>query len=486
MKNRSNLLFLWVISLLVITALACQAVSQATPTPEPTLPPAPTATQEASPTPSPAPTETPLPTATEPPPPTETSESVEEKPTETLEAEPGQLNILTVNGYLDESGDLHVVGLISNDTDRALNDIEVEVEIFDAAGNSLYKEITVSSLYELAPGDISPFQLWVYDDIPDADHYAATIAGYGSTESVRAELDVQNVNSVIDDYDDLYVTGEVVNNSSDPVALNGIAAAVFDSDGTLISVGSDSVRLTYLAPGESGPFRINFTFPPEQVENFDQYKFYMDASVMDEPQMTYPLTFSESHYNYVDTFGNFHLVGSLRNDSDVDLNISLLGTIYDEGGFVLDVSNGSLPYYSIEPGQTVPYDIDFWGPLNYTSGLVEKADNYLVQIDWYWTWESYTKFVDVITTEDDNTFDDYQGTFTGKVVNNSGGEVNSATVIVSLYDKASGELVATDYTWVSGPIANNDSAEYTVYISIPEDFDVNTVEFEIIAKAELP
>lgn len=68
----------------------------------------------------------------------------------------GDLEVVAVSGYQGRNDDWHVVGLVTNGTDRAVDSIEIEVGILDASGTSLYSEVANASLYNLAPGETSP------------------------------------------------------------------------------------------------------------------------------------------------------------------------------------------------------------------------------------------------------------------------------------------------------------------------------------------
>ena len=173
-KNRTNGLALFII-ILAFMMLACGLGSsseptQAPPTAEPTSAPV-------IPTDIPAePTEVPEPTAV----PTEVpaEEPTEAPPAEPVEPPPENIiYIEAVNGYRDSSGSLHIVGLVSNNTDRVVDNIEVEIKILDENDNSLFTEVTSVSLYTVAPGETTPFSYWVFEDLPDADNYVAKSIG---------------------------------------------------------------------------------------------------------------------------------------------------------------------------------------------------------------------------------------------------------------------------------------------------------------------
>ncbi len=224
--------------------------------------------------------------------------------------------------------------------------------------------------------------------------------------------------------------------------------------------------------------------PDEGGENVASYNLYTDYATT-EREDTLELIFSENQYAYFDSFDSFHLVGEVTNNTDKVLSISMVAAIYDAEGNVIDASTQDI-FVSAAPGETLPFDFDSWGPLNTSTDASARASTYSVQWDPYWTWESSSDTVNLTTQNDNNQYDDFQGIFTGEVVNDSGGSLTSAIVIVSLYDQASGEIIATDFTGVWEEIPEGDSFSYTATIDLEPDFDPQSVEYVIIVKGELP
>ena len=405
MTSRRSYGMLIVALTLAISMLACNFGKTAAPTSQPSFTPPPPPTQTTPPTQPPAPTPTTEPTSTTIPTATQApAEATLEKPTDEPVGEvtliapnivAGAINILASNSFMDEFDDWNIAGLVRNDTERMVNDIEIEIEIFDAQENSVYKEVAYTSLSNLAPGEISPFDLWVYEDLPDADHFKATIVGNGTnTYSERIAADISKVTLTVDDYQYTHLTGLVTNNTDQPMDVNTVAAALFDVDQNILDAQTESVILNHLEPGESGPFRITFSGLGNLVEAIDTYQFYVDAVVGSEPDY-YDLKLSEDHNDYMDAYDSYHLVGTLTNNSDQYINASLVASILDKDGNVLDASSTSLAMLSIAPNETLPYDFDYWGPIDASKDVLSKADRYRVQVDWYWTWDSTTQLVDL-------------------------------------------------------------------------------------------
>ncbi len=480
------------IAALVLSMLACSLGAQPTPTPAPTNTPVPTNTP--APTDTPVPTDTPEPTAT--PEPTETVAPPPAKDTEApsdsgndsgsdsgmSEVEDGTLGVLALSNWKTEGGYWVITGLVLNKTDDAVDGIEIEIEVFDANDNSLYKETTWSDLYTLAPGKASPFSLWISeDDLSEPDHYVATIVGQSQSSSEYANLEIVNMVTAMDEYGYYYVTGEIVNNGSEPASINGVAGALFDSNEELVTAESSGIYAHYIDPGDSGPFRVSITTPPDA--ELTTYVIYVDSEVTDQADY-YDFEFGETHANYMDSFGNFHLVGQITNNAEETLNVSTIAALLDADGKVIDVSSGYLPFYAIEPGETLPYDVSGWTTVNYIDGYYdEKAASYHIWVDYYWVYPSTYEFVTITSSDDDNLFKSGSATFTGNALNNSTETLENVIVVVTLYSKETGLPYATEYTYIDeDELAPEASGAYEISMWLPDDFEKDNYDVVVLVK----
>jgi hypothetical protein len=417
--------------------------------------------------------------------PSEESNDATPKATKTPPPE-NELFIEALNTYWDQFGYMHVVGLVTNNTNETFDSISVDIEIFDS-NKSLINTFNVSTdLATLAPGETSPFSHQVSENISDPESYAtAIIFSQNPVEIERNTVRIDGTMQVVDDYGFVHVVGKLVNNTLSPVIINSLAAATFDENGDLQTAGPYTAMVFYLDPGEDCPFRVTMTGPAGE-SSIDNHEVYLDA-VTAVPFEYYDLTISDYHHYYLDASGGFHLIGQISNNQDEYLTISLVAGIYDEDGNVLDANTTEIPTFSIAPGETLPYDFQYWGPLDNKSGTFQTARNYYVQYDPYWIFSSPTGYIDLPTQNDSNQLlDSSQAFFTGEVLNNSNEEVRSATIIVGLYELESNNLIATGYGLAVDPIAPNATANYEVWIDLPADFDMDSVEIAIVAKGDLP
>ncbi len=407
----------------------------------------------------------------------------------------GELGVAYVSGYMDTLDSLRVIGLVCNKTTEDKTNIVLEVEVFDQNKNSLYKDENVyTALGNVAAGEDTPFSLSVFETLTGPDTVKATITSSETAKLNRATVDTQGVVTTVDDQGNLHITGELVNNGSEPVEIHAVAAATFDKDGKMFTADYASVLIHYLSPTVSGPFRVTMYGPKDGTDTLDQYKLYFDVETTDQQEFLISAEKDLSDLNaYLDNYGEFHLVGEITNSSSENIGARLVATIYDKDNNVIDAASMDTPISAIKPGEIIPYEFNFWGPLDSKKGLYDdKADRYTVQVDPTWTWTTKTELFDLKTQNDKNNWDEYQGTFSGQVVNDTGGALDSAVVMVGIYGKKGqpdeNKLVAMGYSYadITDTLANGKTADFTVSVPIPKDFNIDNYEYDILVKGKQP
>ena len=469
MHSKAKLKLIFFLIIVSFTVFACKLVGGDTGNGDAVLVPTDVVVQVTDePEPTQAPTSTPAPT--------------DVPPTEEISSSSAGIDVLQLNSFLDEFNTWNIVGLIQNNSNMMIAGVEIDIEIFDVSGNSLLIDTTYTDVITLAPGEVSSFTYFLYEELPDADNFVATVVDYYETDVERAYPEVLHTRLTVDEYGDYFVTGEILNTSDRPVLINSLAAALFTSGGEIETAGPYSVVVRYIEPGEVGPFRITLYSDVDPALTLSDFEIYLDAEFTD-PILPSEIIISDASY-YVDMYDYIHLVGTLTNAEDVQLNLTIVAGIYDVDGTVLDAADATVLFSAIEPGEVLPYDFDFWGPLNYSAELRDMADSYTIQIDSYWTWDATAEMFELPTQNVDNTFDIYTGDFTGQVVNDTGDVLSYTTVMVYLLDIATGDLVAVDYDFIYDEIPAGGVADFVVSIDIYEGFDVSTVEYYIVAKGE--
>jgi hypothetical protein len=290
------------------------------------------------------------------------------------------------------------------------------------------------------------------------------------------------------------LTGELVNNGNDPVAINGLAAATFDKDGKMVSADSSDVLIHYLDPGKAGPFRISMNAPKDGAD-LNDYTLYTDVETTDSQDFLISAKDDLTDISeFFDTNGDYHMAGEMTSSADKTVTVRLLVTLYDKDGNVIDASYADDPFTALEPKETVPYEFSSWGPVATKKGTYDAFDRWKIQVDPSLTFTTDTQLVDLTksVSGESNSFDEAEGTFKGTVKNTSGGDLQSVMIVVGIYAKKgepdAGKLLTTSYGYADfqDTLANGKSAEYTVYVPVPTGFDKSKYEYDIIVKGQKP
>ena len=396
------------------------------------------------------------------------------------------LQVSQVSGYINTFESLEVVGMVQNQTDRAVDMIEVEVQVLDAGGNEIYTDKTFTAVDRLAPGEEAPFSLTVYEDLGGAaSSYVAYVVGNGTIDDLkRTEVQITKLQMTTDEDGDIYVTGELVNNNNYPVIVNSMAAATFDSAAQILTANYQSVLNRYLESGQSGYFRISMSGPISGPDSIDAYTVYLDAE-QSEPLERASISINTTN-DYLDVYGNYHLVGEATNSGDTHYNVSLVAGVYNVQGNVIDAADFSLALETLAPGETAPFDFTLWGPLNYDQDLFKTIESYNVIVDDAWTWSTETGMTNLSTLENAREDGDDALYFTGKIINNTTGLVDSAVIVVFLRDYQSGDIIATNFDYDYEKLEPGETYEYAVEILLWAGLDINSVVVNYIVKGTKP
>lgn len=433
-----------------------------------------------------------------PPPPTE-----EEEPTEVVTSD--DIEIVNQSTYTDSDDYFHVVGEIHNGSQRALTDIELTIEIKNEDGDSLLKDdsdeavdsLTFSPLLStLGADESSPFDYYISVDpeveteIPAAeDCCQVTVTGQETGEVDRADLKVENGQMTTDSYNDIHLTGEIVNQGDTPAQINSLAGAVVNKDGEIIAADWSSTLARYLSPSgaESGndrtPFDVTLSGP---VEDVDDWTIFWDADQTEPPASTnLELDIARG---YLDSLGYYHVVGTVTNNGEELLNVWMVAGLYAEDDTVLDANLISLPIY-LGAGESLPYDFSSFSSVNNNQEEADRIDKFTVQVDHYWTYAVTSDVVALETSNEDNEFTAGSWAVKGEVVNSSDQDLSNLVVVADLHD-AEGNILAVGWTSVypSGDedaIAPEDTVPFEFTIYLDPDLDTSDLKFTTYVQGQV-
>ena len=221
------------------------------PTPTPTA--SPTATASPSPAPTATQTPTPLPTPT-PAPPTATP----------VPGRPLTLSVVSHRRYVDDFGELRIVGEVQNDFSVDAQAIVVTAILYDAQGQSLDRVMVSPLLRFVRAGQRAPFL--ILKPVPKGFHsYTLSAAGMSTTQAPTLKLTMVEKKQYEDQAGLYHVEGRVRNDGVGPVDRVLVALTIYDTDGNVVNAEATATTPARLKPGEAGTFHITvLQFPNAQ------------------------------------------------------------------------------------------------------------------------------------------------------------------------------------------------------------------------------
>jgi len=396
----------------------------------------------------------------------------------------GAVNIVSTNSFVDQYGYFNLVGEITNNTDSTISSVELEVQLADASGNTLLTDdsgnpIPSDQAYPfldaIGPGDSSPF-VYSFDTSQGTPAtYNVTVVSEQTISSERASLDTDNVQIVSDNSGTYYLSGELVNQGDQWAHISNLAGGVLNDANDILSAGQTGTYTSELAPtGDASgrdrtPFVVDFSDPGGNVS---QWSLWWDAEV-DNSAMDYPVVVNLTN-GYFDDLGDFHVVGTLTNNADQPLNTIAVAGLYGADGTVLDADYEFSPY-PLPVGVDVPFDISYFGNVNYNQSQANLVDSYTVQVDEWNTYPPSSDYASLSSTDETIQKDTAQWTVNGTFVNSSTSNVSGVTVLVAVYD-AQNNLVATGNSYIT-PNGNfftsNDTGSYSITIYFDPNADLS-------------
>ncbi len=404
----------------------------------------------------------------------------------------GELQVVNTNVVQRADGSWRLLGEAANGTEATAANVSLQIEWFEASGQSLGSDVAYLLTTNVAPGETAPFLYDIYDTgVPLASFTAVVVDFTSSNDLTRAALDLEHAAFTIDDYGDFHCTGELVNNTNDPVLIESLAATILDNNRALFSADSYWAVTRYLEPGERTPYRISPLGATGAVVSDYFCYVYVDA-VAAEPVPANAVAFKDTNDDgdnsndvlyFVDTLGYSHLVGEVVNNGDEAMNVRLVGSLYNAEGNVIDVDFNSVPA-PLNPGETLPFDFTTFSATNYNAALRDETARFTVQVDPYWTYAAIAEYAALETRNGSATEEEGIITETVDVVNTQTFDVDYAYVVASVAD-ASGQVVGYSYA-TTDPIAAGATVKTQITIYVDPALDSSELKVNLIVKAPKP
>ena len=161
------------------------------------------------------------------------------------------------SAYASSSNAVHIVGEVENNTTKYLDFVEVKANIFDDQGNLVDTNFTYTWLEILPPGEITCFDILLFDLPENWDRYEFEDVAYRTDGVPAPKMTIYDDNGAYDsDFGWYEITGQVRNDDSKVAESVSVIGTLHNSSGTV--VGSDFAYPDDedLYPGQASAFEL--------------------------------------------------------------------------------------------------------------------------------------------------------------------------------------------------------------------------------------
>lgn len=174
--------------------------------------------------------------------------------------------------YFGEDGSLHIVGEIHNNFNAPLNQIELQASLF--SNGVLIDSVNSKSLLNtIMPEMKGPFDFTIIDDkAKHVDEYSLDII-YKISEPKGQLIDITESNFERDNFDNVIISGTVVNRGDITANTILVIATLYDTEGNVAGVSKTHVEPDYLRADDETFFFV-------QIPDKSQINPIVDYSIV--------------------------------------------------------------------------------------------------------------------------------------------------------------------------------------------------------------
>ena len=167
----------------------------------------------------------------------------------------GEISIQNDQQFFGEDGTLHIVGEIQNGFNAPINQIEIQAMLYSNGG--LVDTIkTTPMLNTIMPDMKNPFNFILSRNIASTiDEYSLNLS-YEIAEPKSQVIDITESDFSRDDFDNLLITGTVVNKGEITANTVVVVATLYDKTGNVAAVSKTHVEPDYLRANDESFFFV--------------------------------------------------------------------------------------------------------------------------------------------------------------------------------------------------------------------------------------
>jgi Fibronectin type III domain len=156
----------------------------------------------------------------------------------------------------DSAGFIHIVGEVANSGTQDANFIELDFNLYNAAGTLLATDFTFTLVDILAPDERSPFDE-IFTPQPGYDHYSITISPASTTSQPNHNFNTKVTNTFTDSVGFQHIVGTVTNNNVTADTFVEVIFTFYDCTGKTVAADFTFINLS---PPTLGPSPASASF----------------------------------------------------------------------------------------------------------------------------------------------------------------------------------------------------------------------------------
>ncbi|MHA7734356.1 DUF3426 domain-containing protein [Nitrosopumilus sp. S6] len=178
--------------------------------------------------------------------------------------------------YIGDDGSVHIVGEIVNSLDMPLNQIHVQINLFDGNQQLIQTKETDSMVNTIMPGMKGPFNLILTNnEAKNTESYSMAL-NYQVSPPKMQVIDITESSLSRDNHNNLMITGTIVNNGEITANTISVIATLYDKQGNVAAVSQVNPEPDYLRAEGSAFFLLSV--PDKiQTEEIEEYTLIAES-----------------------------------------------------------------------------------------------------------------------------------------------------------------------------------------------------------------
>ena len=156
--------------------------------------------------------------------------------------------------YVGNDGMLHIVGEIINESNKPINQVEVNA-VFYHDGNAVYHTSTENLTSIIMPEMKGAFDLTVIEYIGDIDHYTLDLS-FKIAQPKEQVIEITSSEFTQGPVDNISIQGTVANNGEITANMVKVIATLYDRDGNVVAISQTNTKPDYLRANDESFFVI--------------------------------------------------------------------------------------------------------------------------------------------------------------------------------------------------------------------------------------